>query len=322
MLLFIAAFAFAEEAEEAGDDDFFWVGGGVAVRPGYMPEAFTLGGEVEADLLFQKGMVGGRLDLDFQGRVLPTLGVTEALPAVVPINYVRPEWAMLEVSGESWAARGGIVNAAFGLEDWDDRALYMPTHGEYFAYSPGRMAGSEFGWTFGDDGPTVTVGGGLDVDWDAPIIEANVNVEGDTFATWSGVAAYPADEMYNAVIGAEVYPAEIVTIALGGMVGIVGDNPHAAATLYGVFLPESIVNPTIRVEGAFDPGHAFDPGPGGQGMNPWAVGAGGAVVPTDWMKALVEAKITGTSTDPVPGVYLSLCFFTPDPAGDEDEDDE
>jgi hypothetical protein len=317
MLFFLAAQALAQEND--ADDDMFWVGGGIAVRPHYMLDTFSLGGEVEADLLAKKGIVGFRLDLDLNATVLPDLAITTVAPDIVPINMVRPEWAMVEVEGESWVARGGIVNAGFGLEDWDDRALYLPTHGEYYAYSPGRMLGSEFGWTFGDDGPTLTVGGGLDLDWEAPTVEANVNIEGDSFATWSGIAAYPTEGMYAAVIGAEVYPAELVTIALGGMAGVVGTNSYATGSLYGVFLPEAIVNPTVRIDASFDPDHAFDPGVGGVGLSPWAVSAGGAIVPTDWMKVLVEAKVMGTEGDPAPGVYAALCFFTPDPAEDDDE---
>ncbi len=325
MLILLAAVSFAEEVEEVeapGEDDMFWVGGGVAIRPGFAADTFSLGGELEADLLVQKGMFGARLDLDFQGTVLPDLAITEAAPNVVPINMVRPEWAMLEATGESWAARGGIVNAGFGLEDWDDRALYLPTHGEYYALSPGRMAGSEFGWTFGDDGPTVTIGGGLDLDWEAPIVEANVNVEGDVAATWSGVAVYPADGMYSAVLGAELYPAEFLTLALGGMTGVVGENGYGTLSLYGVFLPEAIVNPTVRVEGAFDPGGAFVFEAGDEPLSPWAVSAGGAIVPTDYMKFLVEAKVMGTADEPAGGVYASFCFFTPDPADDDDAEGE
>lgn len=310
MLTLLAAFAFAQESDS---DDLFWVGGGLAIRPGYTAETFSLGGEVEAGLLVKKGVFGARLDLDFQGMVLPELAIIEAAPDVVPINMIRPEWAMLEAAQGSWAARGGIINAGYGLEDWDDRQLYLPTHGIYYALSPGRMAGSEFGWTFGDDGPTVTIGGGLDLDWEAPIVEANINYEGDSFGTWSGVAVYPADGMYSAVIGAEMYPSEVVTLALGGMGGVVGENPYATGSLYGVFLPEAIVNPTVRVEGSFDPGDAFEDG----GLTPWAVGAGGAIVPTDFLKFLVEAKVMGTDGDPAGGVYASLCVFSPDPAEDE-----
>ena len=108
MLTLLAAFAFAQESDS---DDLFWVGGGLAIRPGYTAETFSLGGEVEAGLLVKKGVFGARLDLDFQGTALPDLAITEAAPDVVPINMIRPEWAMLEAAQGSWAARGGIINA-------------------------------------------------------------------------------------------------------------------------------------------------------------------------------------------------------------------
>ncbi len=316
MLFFLAARALAED----DDDDLFWVGGGLAVQPSFAADTFSLGGELEADLLAQKGPVGFRLDLDLRAAVLPDFAILEAAPDVVPINMVRPEWAMVEASGESWAARGGIVNSAFGLEDWDVGAAYLPTHGTYFDLSPGRMLGSEFGWTFGDDGPTVTVGGGLDLDWDAPIVEANLNLEGDSFATWSGIAAYPADGMYAAVIGAEMYPAEVVTLALGGMAGVVGDKAYATGSLYGVFLPEAMVNPTLRLDASFDPDGAF--ADGGAPLTPWTVSAGGAVAPTDFLKFLVEAKVMGTADEPAAGVYAALCVFVPGPPEDEEDEDE
>lgn len=292
-------------AEEAGGDNFFFVGGGLAVNPGFSRDTFSLGGEAEADLRFGAGMVSGRLDLDFTADVLPDFAIVEAAPDVPVINIVRPEWAMIEVAGDSWAARGGIVNAAFGLEDWDAWALYLPTHGQYFDASPGRMAGSEFGWTFGEDGPTVTVGGGYDMDYEEPTAEVNVNYESDGWATWSGVAAYPTINTYVAVLGAEAYPADFLTVALGGLAGMGEGSTFADASVYGVFLPEAIINPTIRVEGSYDPD-------GWTGAAPWAVSAGGAIVPVDWAKFLVEAKVLGTTGEPVPGVYASLCVYRPE----------
>lgn len=286
----------------AADGDFFFVGGGLAIRPAYAADTFSLGGEAEADLSFKKGMLGGRLDLDFQPIVLPTLGYVTALPDVPGINIVRPEWAMVEVTGDSWAARGGIVNAAFGLEDWDDWALYLPTHGEYFASSPGRMAGAEFAWTLGDSGPTIALGGGLDLDWDMPIVEANITAEGDAYAVWSGVAVYPADQRYAAVLGAEAYPAEVVTLALGGMAGIDHASPFANVSLSGVFLPAGMINPTVRVEGSFDPEAVT-------GAAPFAASVGGAVAPTDWIKILVEGKMLLVGDELVPGAYASLCVY-------------
>ncbi len=290
----------------AGDDDFFFVGGGLAIRPAYAANTFFLGAEAEADLSFKAGMVGGRLDLDFQGTVLPTLGYVPVLPDVPVINIVRPEWAMVEVTGESWAARGGIINAAFGLEDWDDWALYLPTHGQYYAFTPGRMAGGEFAWTFGDAGPTLALGGGLDLDWELPIVEATITVESDAYAIWSGVAVYPADQRYAAVLGAEAYPAEVVTLALGGIAGMDHTSPFANVSVSGVFLPAGMINPTVRVEGSFDPDAIT-------GAAPFAASVGGAVSPTDWIKILVEGKMLLVGDDIVPGAYASLCVYRVSP---------
>lgn len=286
-------------------DGYFFAGGGLVARPGWDGTDFTLGGELEGDLRFQAGMVGGRFDLDITATALPTLGLVTFAPDVPVIDTLRPEWAMLEATGETWAARGGIINPAFGLEDWDDWALYLPTHGQYFAYTPGRLAGSEFAWTFGD-GPTVAIGGGYDMDWEQPIVEANITWESDAFATYSGIAAYPAHGRYGAVLGAEVYPAEFVTLALGGMAGVDGTSPYADVSIYGVFLPAGIVNPTVRVEGAFDPD-------GVTGAVPFAASVGGAVAPTDWLKFLVEGKASLVGPDVVPGVYASLCVYRVEP---------
>lgn len=321
MLLLLSALA---APALAADDNLFFVGGGVAVRPGYGPvpypapsvaEGFSLWGEAEADLRFQTGLLSGRFDLDFQGTVLPDVGVVEALPDVPGIKTVRPEWAMLQLGGETWVVRGGVVNAAFGLEDWDDWALYMPTHGQYFAMTPGRMAGGELGWTFGEGGPSVAVGAGLDFDWGSEVVvEANVTWEGDLASVYSGVAAYPGTmQQYEAVLGAELYPADFVTLALGGIAGVAGPSPFTEVSLYGVFLPESIVSPTVRLEGGFDP-DGVTPGA------PWAVGVGGAVKPTDWSKLLIEGKLLGTATDPVPGVYASFCVYRVEPPEADEPD--
>jgi hypothetical protein len=240
--------------------------------------------------------------------VLPDVGIVKALPDVPGVNTVRPEWAMLQLGGETWAVRGGIVNAAFGLEDWDDWTLYLPTHGQYFTMSPGRMAGGEVGWTFGDGGPAVSVGGGIDLEWDSePIVEANVSYSGDAYSVYSGVAAYPgALQQVEAVLGAEVYPADFVTVSLGGVAGVAAASPFTEVSLYGVFLPEAIVSPTVRLEGGFVPDGVTDGAP-------WAASVGGAFKPTDWAKVLLEGKLLGTSGDPVPGVYASLCVYRAEP---------
>ena len=294
----------ALSAAHANDGPWFF-GGGLTLRPTYVGETFTLGGEAEADLRGSAGPINLRLDLDLTGTLVPDLGIKSVTPDVPVLNMVRPEWAMIETGGDTWAARGGVVNAAFGLEDWDDSALYLPTHGQYFEASPGRMLGSEFGWTFGEAGPTFTLGGGYDLDDEEAIVEASLNYESDAWATWSGVAVYPALETYAAVLGAEVYPAEVLTLALGGMAGSGEGNLFANVSIYGVILPSAMVNPTIRVEGSYDPG-------GWTGSAPWAVSVGGAVSPTDWSKVLIEAKMVGAEAAPVPGVYASLCVFRPE----------
>lgn len=287
----------------AGEGSFF-VGGGLALRPSWEPAAgFAFGGEAEADLQFGVGALSGRFDLDFNAMAYPTPGIVTVNPDVPVIDTIRPEWAMIQYAPGQFAARGGILNAAFGLEDWDDWALYLPSHAQYFAYSPGRLAGSEFAWTFGDGGPSVAIGGGWDLDYDQATVEANVTYSGDAFATWSGVAWYPADDHVMAVLGAEAYPAEVVTLALGGVAGVDAGSPFVDVSLYGVFLPEAMVSPAVRVEGAWDPD-------GVTGAVPFAAGAGGAIKPTDWIKVLVEGKaLVDAAGDVSPGVYASLCVY-------------
>lgn len=197
------------------------------------------------------------------------------------------------------------MNASFGLEDWDDWMLYMPTHGQYYAVSPGRMAGSEFGYSL-DNGLTLTIGGGYDMDFEAGIVEVNANYEADSWGTWSGLAAYPATGTYEAVIGAEAYPHELLTLALGGMGGIAGEAPFALASLYAIVLPEGIVSPTARFEGAYDPD-------GYTGASTWNAAVGGAVKPVDWAKLLLEVKVSGSEEIVEPGAYFSLSLFVPQP---------
>lgn len=297
-MLLLASFVLAAETE-------VFLGGGVALRPAWAPSTdFTLGGEVEGDFRLARGIFSTRVDLDVQAQFVPSFGILYALPDVVPINVVRPEWASVQLGGETWMLRGGIVNSSYGLEDWDDWALYLPTHAQYFIASPGRMAGGEAGYAF-ENGLALTVGGGMDLDFAAPIIDATINYENDSFGTWSGVAVYPSLALYEAIVGAEVWPAEQLTLAFGGMAGTSSGSPFAMGSLYAVALPEAIVNPTVRVEGALDPD-------GVQGLSPWNVSLGGAVSPTPYIKVLVEGKLSGTSGAPEPGVYASLCVFRPE----------
>lgn len=308
--LFPAAHA-EDDAEEGAE---FGVGGGLAVRPGWSSAGgFGLGGEAEVDGTFEAGIVSARVDLDFTYVALPTPGgIVYALPDVPVIDTVRPEWAMVQAGGDTWVARAGIVNSAYGLEDWDDWALYMPTHGQYYVASPGRMLGGEFGYTFAN-GLGLTVGGGQDLDFAAGIVDLTVNYEADSWGTYSGVAVYPGLQIYEAVIGAEAYPADALTLALGGMAGASGGSPFATGSLYAVGLPEAVVSPTLRVEGAFDPD-------GATGSAPWAASIGGAIKPTSFLKILLEGKALGTAGGVEPGVYASVCLYRPTDAGDEGEE--
>jgi hypothetical protein len=296
--------AHAEDGEGAEPAEVY-VGGGVALRPAWSPaDGFTFGGEAEADGLLEAGIFTVRLDLDFTFSAFPApLTIQHALPDVPVIDTLRPEWAMVQAGGDTWVARGGIVNSAYGLEDWDDWALYLPTHGQYYAVSPGRMAGGEVGYTFGN-GLALSVGGGQDLDFEAPVASATVNFEADSWGTYSGIAAYPTIGLYSAVIGAEAYPAEQLTLALGGMAGVSEASPFALGSLYVVALPEAMVSPTARIEGSFDPDRAM-------GTAPWAASVGGAIKPTSFLKILLEGKLTGADSGVEPGVYASVCVFRP-----------
>lgn len=314
---FFGAPAHAEDADEPESADKsepakVYVGGGLALRPTWsQASGFTFGGEAEADGLLEAGIFTVRLDLDFTFSAFPApFAIQRAAPDVPVINTLRPEWAMVQAGGETWVARGGIVNSAYGLEDWDDWALYLPTHGQYYAASPGRMAGGEVGYTFGN-GLALSIGGGQDLDFESPVASATVNFEADSWGTYSGVAAYPALGLYSAVIGAEAYPAEQLTLALGGMAGVSEASPFALGSLYAVVLPEAMVSPTVRVEGGFDPD-------GAMGTAPWAASIGGAIKPTSFLKILLEGKLTGTDAGMEPGVYASVCVFRP--AEEEEEE--
>ncbi len=296
------------------------VGGAVAVRPSYAPvtggsslDVPGLGGEVEGDLTFTKGIVSGRFDLDVQGTVLPTLGIVNAPPGF-PVNIVRPEQAQIQVGGDTWLARGGVLNANLGLDDWDEWLNYLPTWGESFGPSPGRMAGAEVGRVFGDGGPEIDVGGGLDMDSVLPIAEASVDYQGTNWTTDSGFAAYPTTGAYMIVASGTVSPAPVVTIALDGLAGIApagtAETAYAGLTVDGVFLPQLCVQPTVRVEGQFDPS-------GFTGNAPWTASIGGALEPTSWSKILVEGKLIGSpiasDATPTPALYASFAVFRPDP---------
>lgn len=306
MLLALVSLTFAQDAE-------VFVGGGLQGRGALdLSDAGGFAGNVEAEVSVA-GNAGGfiyRADLDATMDYAPTFGFQDPPPDFGVNEIVRPEWLMLGYNGGSWEARGGVVNPGYGLEDWDDWTLYLPTHGQFFDPSPGRLAGSEFAWYF-ENGMQLAVGGGYDLDWESPNVETNVVYEGDAWSTWSGVSYYPSENYVTGIFSGEWYVADPFWLAWDSGAGAYDGGPFATAAIIGVFLPEAMVNPTVRVEGAFDQADF--------GLAPFTASVGAAVVPVDFLKVLVEGKLTGVDGgDPVPSVAFSVNVYRPEPEEEEE----
>lgn len=291
-----------------------WFGGSLDAALDLSPGSLSVPTMGEVDFRMQQGKVFVRVDVD--------LWTDLASPSL--LQPYPPEWAMVQVGTEGPIVRAGIHNPNIGLEDWDYRNNYMPTYSNYFnGASPGRLLGAEFAWHFENDAE-VFVWGGSDMDfgwsegevlpepyWTAGV---GVSAEAEMWSTWTGFVTYPQDGFYALFYSGEVYPHNLVTVALDGGAGVSAGSPFAGGQLVVVGMPEATVNPTVRGEVNLDPDLALGSF-ADTGVYRSAVSAGGKVTIRDWLQVMAEGKLMWSAKEAQmsPGVFVALNVFRPEP---------
>lgn len=288
----------------AADLDF-WYGGALSSVSGYQGSPYTML-QAEGDIRLGYGALFAAIDLDYHFDPF----LTDAQGNITPISPTYPpEAAYVQLGRKTWFVRAGVQSPAIGLEGWDEWNNYLPTFSLMFdnAYM-GRMLGGSVG-RYLDDGTELSLFGGVDLDYAypgyTPIAGASIATEQDSFSTWSGVIAYPADDQYMGVLALELYPADFLSVAIDGGGGVGGESPFAGGELVVALLPEFVVHPAVRGEYVWDPD-------GYLGAPMASAGVGAKVDCADWMQVGVEGKMMFGSGDPVPGGFAQVTFFRPE----------
>lgn len=302
----------------AGEDGV-WVGGAGDVRAGVEGGTVRAESQVEGDFRLARGPVYLRLDVDM---------VVNTSDGGLVRSWTPPEWAMVQVEpAAAFRLRGGVLNPQIGYEDWDFWVNPLPTYSAMFVQgTPGRILGGEaevslgestrlFAWGGGDldwrgGWNTLDFGGGA---WYAPAFGVGITTEQDFFSTWSGAFALPQDDFYAAVYSFELYPSEALAVILDGSAGLSGGAPYAGGQVILDILPEATFTPVLRAEGLLDRNDAA--------LGGWAAGVpdgtasvGLRVAPLDFLTVLAEAKATFTGEGTVPGAFLGVEVFRPEPS--------
>jgi hypothetical protein len=287
-----------------------WFGASAEVTAGYLDpggaDTFVSTTQLEGAFLLTSGALTVDIQLDFfvdnaEGAII------ENPPADwAATRYVRPEYALVEVDLGGPFVRAGIVNTAFGLEDWDSWKNPLPTYSNYYTFlSPGRLLGGEVGLAFGE-ASDVTVHGGYDLEWEAVRVGAAVGHEAEGWSTYSGVAVYPETEFYEVILGGNIVPMDLLTIAYDGSAGLIEGSAFVVGDLTFIALPDGMINPALRVEGTFDPDAVT-------GAPDATLGLGATAWPLEFLRIAVEANAEFVADEVVPGVFASLSVHSPGP---------
>jgi hypothetical protein len=219
---------------------------------------------------------------------------------------------MAQVAMGDARVRGGVLNPNMGLEDWDEWNNYLPTFSLMFdGASPGRVLGGEAAWALGDSGQAFAFGG-ADLDFAGrgtmtPLGGGGAFYEADSWATWSGVAVYPADEYWGVFAAVDCYPLDALWLSIDGGAGTSAGEPYAGGQLVVNVLPEAMVAPVARGELIYDPGGAA------LGLPDGTASAGARVAPLEGLQVALEVKAVFADGETTPGAYLSVQLFEPEP---------
>jgi hypothetical protein len=233
------------------------------------------------------------------------------------VTPVVPQEASVRGQFGAASVTTGVFNPQMALEDWDPWVNYMPAFSVLFwAASPGQVAGGMAGIEAGPG--EAFIYGGTDLSWGWPAVPdfasgvgagatfgAGYTAETDTWGTWSGVAAYPEQEVYGAYLSGEVYLGSAATVALDGAAGTMSGAPWGGLQAYVVALPEAIVQPVVRIEGVLDPDAVL------ASPHDLRASVGALTMPVPWLHVAVEGDLARTSSGWVPSATVSLTGLTP-----------
>lgn len=304
-VLVLSAMAWAGEAEPPAPR--IWLGGQTGALMGW--QAGDRGGavgQVGAELDLRVGWKKAMFRLDLDLNLDPFTGESVYNPL--------PEWAMLQVGNERARGRFGIFSPNIGLEDWDRWNNYLPTWSLNNTFAtPGRFLGAEVAGTLGDFELFGSIGADLDyADLPTFAVALGISGERDTWATWSGIVAYPTDGFFGAYLAFDFYPLDQLWLSYDGGVGLSGTAPWWTNQVVVNILPEAVVQPVVRGEYIFDPGGEALGG-AEEGVAMGAVSVGLRSQPLEMMSIMVEAKGVFWEDSFSPGVHVSLDFLRPEP---------
>jgi hypothetical protein len=139
-----------------------------------------------------------------------------------------------------------------------------------------------------------------------------VTSDNDAWSTYSGVMIYPTEGYYAAQLEGEIYPADALSVALDGGVGLFQGAPFAGGQLVVNILPDGMVTPVVRGEYMWDPDGAALGG-AAYGVPDATASVGVRVAPLDVLRFELEGKATFIGGTTVPGVFLGITLHRPEP---------
>lgn len=308
-------------------DDGVWVGGAASAVGGFTvneQNPLSLRLQAEANLNISAGIFSADIDVDAHFNPLANEFLApEDMITWCPGDYIlscpRPiEQATFTLADGSWRVSAGLINPAIGIETWDEWQNPLPVFTQTYALQPSQIAGGEFGWTFGEEGPEVSVYGGMDWGWygddgfPTPEVGATVSYSGDTFGTYNGAWAMPAIQNYGGLASAQIQPSDLFRVDLSVSPGYIGGDSsggYVGGWAAIGFFPDGMINPIVRAQGVFDPNQVVT----GQGF-PTAVGELGAnFKPVDFLNIQLEGRVSLEGQAVTPGVIAGVSIFRPEP---------
>lgn len=275
----------------------------------------TILSQVELDVRAETGPLFFRLDLDYHFDPLFFVkGGTTDYP-LAPHYPVPPEVALVQI-GQKYHLRAGVTNANFGIQEWDEKANYLPSYSNVWDLTNGQNLGLEPGITF-DDGTELFAFGGYDLAWLTPGFGAGVATEQDAFGTWTGFFYLPDLQFGMVQTANEIYPADWLWLTLELDGGPAGKGFYVGSQLIASILPDATVGGAVR----YDQQHMSDAAVEQLEveMDNRAIAGALRADPTDTLHLALEAKESwprGGGDPYFTGTFLIAVLAGPEPGGD------
>jgi hypothetical protein len=290
----------------AADEADSWVGAGLTT--GAVTDFETAGAyptsQIEVNARLASGRWSARLDLDVHFDPLQ--------PEEGPAYPLPPEYAQIQYGETGFRLRGGVNNANFGLQEWDERDNYLPGFSQGWGAQIGQNVGVEPGIVF-EDGTEIFTFVGHDLAWGVLAAGAGFATELDAFGSWTGLQVLP-DLHYGALFSAnEIYPADALWLTLEVDAGMVESTPFVGGQLVANVFPESLGGAAVRLDAQPAPQAVEDAL--GLDLHPLVASVAGRVTPTDWFHAALQLDLAlpdgGGAVQP--GALLLVDLHVPEP---------